>query len=432
MANRIKNYTFDKTAKTVTFTDLTTVELARIALIVNVTRGITIFDFSQPTATLGGTVGTNILTLSYDTSAMANTDKLAIFYLPAIQDNPAVDPGIQKGAVLTSNASASALNADVVPSTDLGGLQTITLQLTAGATNATLSFQGCNDNSSWQAVELHNIVANGGTAGQGTKSSTSNLGATGTGTATWGGSCPFRYFRARLTAYSSGTATGYFLATADPIPSMFSAPVTALTAGASINAVPLALSDPSAASPVFTAASNMQNAVSNSLSASRMLAVGLCGVDAGDNKYIAAPMKHADSLGIGASDKSKPLGVGLYAELDDASTTAVSEDTAALLRMTKNRSLMVEQTMSFAYINTAVTTTVKASAGFLKSITVNSKGTVASTITIYNNTAGSGAVIGVIDSLNMGGTFEYDVACSTGITLVTTGTVAPDITVAFR
>lgn len=86
----------------------------------------------------------------------------------------------------------------------------------------------------------------------------------------------------------------------------------------------------------------------------------------------------------------------------------------------------------FANITTATTTTVKSGAGVLRGVTVNTKGTIASTITIYDNTAGSGTKIGTIDSLNLAGQFLFDVAFATGLTLVTTGTVAPDITVSYR
>lgn len=87
---------------------------------------------------------------------------------------------------------------------------------------------------------------------------------------------------------------------------------------------------------------------------------------------------------------------------------------------------------SFSNIVTSTTTVVKASAGTLKRVVINSKGTVASLTTIYNNTSATGAKIGTIDSLNLSGVFEYDVAFSTGLTIVTTGTVAPDITVVYQ
>lgn len=87
---------------------------------------------------------------------------------------------------------------------------------------------------------------------------------------------------------------------------------------------------------------------------------------------------------------------------------------------------------SFSNIVTATTTVVKSGAGTLHSISINSKGTVASVATVYDNTAASGTKVATLDSLNLSGTFIYDVAFATGITIVTTGTVAPDITVSFK
>lgn len=87
---------------------------------------------------------------------------------------------------------------------------------------------------------------------------------------------------------------------------------------------------------------------------------------------------------------------------------------------------------SHANINTVATTVVKASAGTIKSITINAKGTVASTVTVYDNTAASGTKIAVIDSLNLSGSFLYGAKFLTGLTIVTTGTVAPDITVVYK
>lgn len=87
---------------------------------------------------------------------------------------------------------------------------------------------------------------------------------------------------------------------------------------------------------------------------------------------------------------------------------------------------------TYANIATATTTTVKSGAGVLHSVCVNTLGTVASTATIYDNTAGSGTKIGTINTLALGGCFAYDVAFATGLTIVTTGTAAPDLTVSYR
>lgn len=78
MNKLITNYTFNKTAKTIAFTDYTTIELARVQLIVNVTDNIIIYQFNKPT--LKGSVATNVLTLDFDTTGMDDADKLKIIY----------------------------------------------------------------------------------------------------------------------------------------------------------------------------------------------------------------------------------------------------------------------------------------------------------------------------------------------------------------
>ena len=79
MKIKVQNYTFDKANKQITFTDYATIKLDSILLITNVTyQNTIIYNFAS--STLGGTVATNVLTLTYNTSAMANTDKLQIFY----------------------------------------------------------------------------------------------------------------------------------------------------------------------------------------------------------------------------------------------------------------------------------------------------------------------------------------------------------------
>jgi hypothetical protein len=76
MKKRIINYTFDKTAKTITFLDYSSIVLSSILLITNVKEGIDIFLFDD--ATKGGTISGNVLTLEYDTTAMSNSDPLLI------------------------------------------------------------------------------------------------------------------------------------------------------------------------------------------------------------------------------------------------------------------------------------------------------------------------------------------------------------------
>lgn len=75
---KIDNYVFDKDTKTITFLDYDTISLSRIALITNVEGNVLIYNFAG--LGIGGSVSGNVLTLDYDTSSMANTDKLQIVY----------------------------------------------------------------------------------------------------------------------------------------------------------------------------------------------------------------------------------------------------------------------------------------------------------------------------------------------------------------
>jgi hypothetical protein len=80
-------YTFDASAQQVTFADYSAINLDAILLITNVTDNINIYVFSEPLK--GGTVATNVLTLTYDTTAMDDADKLLIYY-----DDTLIDAGV--------------------------------------------------------------------------------------------------------------------------------------------------------------------------------------------------------------------------------------------------------------------------------------------------------------------------------------------------
>jgi hypothetical protein len=88
MKKLISNYTFNPTAKKVTFSDYTSISLERVLLITNVTINEIIYSFADPAK--GGSVSGNVLTLDYDTTGMSSTDKLQIWYedieLPAIEE----------------------------------------------------------------------------------------------------------------------------------------------------------------------------------------------------------------------------------------------------------------------------------------------------------------------------------------------------------
>ena len=85
---------------------------------------------------------------------------------------------------------------------------------------------------------------------------------------------------------------------------------------------------------------------------------------------------------------------------------------------------------SYAHITTATTTTVKANLGTLVRVNVNLSA--AGTITIFDNTAASGTVIGVITMGAAGTPYSLPFECDfkIGLTLVTSvGTI--DLTVVY-
>lgn len=89
MKKLIDNYTFNHVTNTVTFNDYTTIDLERVLVITDVTRGTIIYVFGAPGMT--GSVAGNVLTLSYDVTAFADTDKLLIYYEDGIQESTIVE-----------------------------------------------------------------------------------------------------------------------------------------------------------------------------------------------------------------------------------------------------------------------------------------------------------------------------------------------------
>jgi hypothetical protein len=79
MASLLRNYAFNRTARTITFSDHSSVLLQDIGEIVNVTRNIVIYD-PLDVAKGSASLVNNVLTLFFDTSLQADTDVLRIVY----------------------------------------------------------------------------------------------------------------------------------------------------------------------------------------------------------------------------------------------------------------------------------------------------------------------------------------------------------------
>lgn len=95
-----------------------------------------------------------------------------------------------------SGLTAGSLNADLVPSTDVSAYKWLSLHINTNAYSGTLTFQCSNDNINWISLALSQPSSSSYTA---TTTSTNVL---------FNGPIAFRFFRVRMTSYSSGTAQG--------------------------------------------------------------------------------------------------------------------------------------------------------------------------------------------------------------------------------
>jgi len=136
-----ENYTFNHTTGQVTFLDLTqsnnTLNLSRVLLITDTTTNTIIYNFAV--AALGGTVSGNVLTLQYNTSALADTDKLQIYYDFPNEDSYSIIPGgISAGLSVSTTGPGVWL--------DVSGFVSVIAQIT-GSWAGSIVFETNNDAS---------------------------------------------------------------------------------------------------------------------------------------------------------------------------------------------------------------------------------------------------------------------------------------------
>jgi hypothetical protein len=84
-----ENYNFNASLKQITFDTTDVISLQQLLLITNVTTNTIIYNFADPSS--GGTISNNMLTLTFDTTSMSNSDKLQIFldntFTPASEES---------------------------------------------------------------------------------------------------------------------------------------------------------------------------------------------------------------------------------------------------------------------------------------------------------------------------------------------------------
>ena len=123
------DYTFNHTAKTITFTS--PVDIRNLGIVVNQADGIQIYNSLNPA--LVGTLVGQVLTLTYDTTSMSDSDSLQIFY-----------SGKDNAVLLSKTITAAETSAAI----DTTGFQSITIQL-FGNWNGNLRLEASNDGTNW-------------------------------------------------------------------------------------------------------------------------------------------------------------------------------------------------------------------------------------------------------------------------------------------
>ena len=88
---------------------------------------------------------------------------------------------------------------------------------------------------------------------------------------------------------------------------------------------------------------------------------------------------------------------------------------------------------AYSNLSANATTTIKSGSGIFHGVTINNVGAGGNTLTVYDNTAGSGTVIATIDTVELNGRYlPFDVRFGTGLTVVMATGTAADITVTYQ
>ncbi len=149
------------------------------------------------------------------------------------------------------------------------------------------------------------------------------------------------------------------------------------------------------------------------------------------------------SVAISAVSLPLPTGAATAAQQPDFGTAGTpSPDVLTVQGISGGEPLSVDviqpvitkpASSSYLHLNANGTTTVKSGAGVLRRIVINTRGGILNTLTIYDNTTATGAVIGVVDTSGAeAGAFDYELDFTTGLTVVLAGGTAADITIIYE
>ena len=218
------NYTFNAAARQITLIGLESLHIEGIRLITNVVDNIIIYSFGTPG--LGGTLGSSVLTLQYDTTSMSNTDSLMIIFdgvtdedtssqIKIISDTPGqqsknlglpvalVNEHILDLQTQIDSKFAPLINTLIGGEIDCLQYRQVAIQIMTGAgiSAGVLSFEGSNHidaaNSTWAPVSLYDMSAI-------TTAPASSLTLAASTDKYFAGPLMFRYFRIRVSTAVAG------------------------------------------------------------------------------------------------------------------------------------------------------------------------------------------------------------------------------------
>lgn len=151
-----------------------------------------------------------------------------------------------------------------------------------------------------------------------------------------------------------------------------------------------------------------------------------------DGSAVTQPVS-AVSLPLPTGAATESTLSALSAKFSALGQTTMSASVPVVLASNHSDIVTKKSASSYAHLNSTGTTTIKSGAGILRRVVINTKGSASNTFTIYDNTSGSGTVIAAIDTVNgVSGHFEYNVAFSTGLTVVDATGTSADITVIYE
>ena len=154
MKKLITNYTFNSATRQIALIDYASIDLEGVLLITNVTDNVIVYNFSDPA--FGGSVLGNVLTLTYNTASMSNSDTLQIFYDDGAA--PARDDTATALLDVASTLKRISKNMESLQVVDANQRQRVNVEVISGVSVSNILLNG-NVDPKWQMVDCARVAA---------------------------------------------------------------------------------------------------------------------------------------------------------------------------------------------------------------------------------------------------------------------------------